>query len=563
MGANQSQSNSARTEALNYIKKKFGNSEYQILTDLFQSLAARSPNPATVSKDTFLRFFDFPGVFGERLFDLFDAEDDHQINFHEFMFGLSSYIHGTTDEQYKILFNLYDVDGDHSISRQDLSVMLFSLSKVPAMIPGLLGGEDENKQVNSLDIDMIVAHAFQDYDWNHSGDLSFPQFKHWMAKSPAVLNLLSLNFQRHSFESTVRTTPSKKSTQPRAQPLSSYHCGSCQWECRFCPYCGFSLQEEVKGNTCPSASCRKQIFSTSSLRFCLQCGEGLTVREVKEALPQADPRQVKTGILCVRRRHVHGLKTHVYVLRDQFLYSFRKHHDKIPLRVMFIEGLFFEEVNEGPSAFENVYTIAVRSAADDRVEYLYALSQEDRSSWIRALRDSAHTTLITDLYEFGEKVGSGKFGTVFSSIDLETREKVAIKQIEMKALDSEEKENLRGEIAIMRLVDHRNIVRLRHVFQTKETTFLVTDLAQSGDLLTHICREAFTEAKVFKIVKQIVSALDYLHVRGIVHRDLKLENVLVRDEKCDRVLLTDFGFSKFVIADHTESAAGTLTYVAP
>lgn len=116
----------------------------------------------------------------------------------------------------------------------------------------------------------------------------------------------------------------------------------------------------------------------------------------------------------------------------------------------------------------------------------------------------------------------------------------------------------------MAKVNHPNVVGLKGVFDTDETLFIVMELVEEGELYEMIAeRKTFSEKEASHIMKQVFSALDYLHETGIVHRDLKLENMLVADKEKLTIKLADFGLSKLYSGQALITACGTPFYVAP
>jgi calcium-dependent protein kinase len=114
--------------------------------------------------------------------------------------------------------------------------------------------------------------------------------------------------------------------------------------------------------------------------------------------------------------------------------------------------------------------------------------------------------------------------------------------------DAAKLQALREEITIMCQLDHPNIVRLEEVYENDHEIFLIQELCSGGDLFDRLDKEHefhYSEFKCAQLVKQMLSAMRYLHSKKIVHRDLKLENFLFSTPTADSELrMIDFGLSK-------------------
>ena len=98
---------------------------------------------------------------------------------------------------------------------------------------------------------------------------------------------------------------------------------------------------------------------------------------------------------------------------------------------------------------------------------------------------------------------------------------VAIKVIDKKKAreDAYVRKNLRREGKLLQQVRHQNVVRLYEIMETENSYYLVTELCHGGDLMDHIChRKRLDERETKKYIRQIISAVDYLHRAGILHR---------------------------------------------
>nr|XP_020465797.1 serine/threonine-protein kinase 33 isoform X1 [Monopterus albus] len=181
---------------------------------------------------------------------------------------------------------------------------------------------------------------------------------------------------------------------------------------------------------------------------------------------------------------------------------------------------------------------------------------------------------IMEIYQFGKKLGQGSFGVVYEATHIETQTKWAIKEVCRPAAGSSEVKMLSREIRILKRVDHANIIHLKEVYKTAKMVYLVTELCIGGELKQLLRKKSFfTEDETRHVICGLADAVVYLHKRDIVHRDLKLENILIKnspDEDGDdriNIKVTDFGLSVETggvgIGNMMTEACGTLLYMAP
>lgn len=85
------------------------------------------------------------------------------------------------------------------------------------------------------------------------------------------------------------------------------------------------------------------------------------------------------------------------------------------------------------------------------------------------------------------------------------------------------------EIAMLKMIDHPNVVRIFECFQDDFNFHIVTEYCKEGDLIQYIIKEqGISEETAAYIMKQVLSAVAYCHERNVVHRDLKAENILIK-----------------------------------
>ncbi|ODA82397.1 hypothetical protein RJ55_00904 [Drechmeria coniospora] len=160
-------------------------------------------------------------------------------------------------------------------------------------------------------------------------------------------------------------------------------------------------------------------------------------------------------------------------------------------------------------------------------------------------------------------VGRGAFGKVRIVERKDTSLSFALKYIRKdEVVKSESVRNIIRERRMLEHVNHPFICNLRYSFQDIEYMYLVVDLMSGGDLRFHISRKTFTEEAVRFWIAELGCALRYIHGQGIIHRDVKPDNVLLDSD--GHVHLTDFNVASDVITGRIlTSKSGTLAYLSP
>ena len=163
-------------------------------------------------------------------------------------------------------------------------------------------------------------------------------------------------------------------------------------------------------------------------------------------------------------------------------------------------------------------------------------------------------------YVLGRTLGSGGFASVREATHARTKERVAIKIIERNALNSDEQ--IKREITLCKMLQHRNVVSYKAHFVTERCVYLALELVTGGELYDQLEQSGtFLEAKAREMFKQLIDGVAYCHARGICHRDLKLENLLLGAD--GTVKITDLGLSTQFSTGSPKTVVGTALYVAP
>ncbi|KAI8366961.1 kinase-like domain-containing protein [Choanephora cucurbitarum] len=165
-----------------------------------------------------------------------------------------------------------------------------------------------------------------------------------------------------------------------------------------------------------------------------------------------------------------------------------------------------------------------------------------------------------------QTLGEGEFGKVKFGIEIKTGQEVAIKLIRKDNIDSTSRmTKVEREISVLRILHHPNIVKLFDVIETEKYIGIILQCATGGELFDYILAHRYLKEKdASRLFAQLISGVHYMHQKCIVHRDLKLENLLL--DKHRNVLITDFGFAnQFSSAqdDLMSTSCGSPCYAAP
>ena len=186
-------------------------------------------------------------------------------------------------------------------------------------------------------------------------------------------------------------------------------------------------------------------------------------------------------------------------------------------------------------------------------------------------------------YKLLKSLGKGAFGEVFLTQKIGQNGVFATKKLNREYSEKEENiKRLSNEIKILKYIHHNNITGLIDLMKTNNNIYIVMEYCNGGDLTkclkkyTEINKRPFSEEIVQYLMKQIITGLDFLHSKNILHRDLKLDNILIcfksdKDKNSVNMLqstakITDFGFSKIIEDPNnpiTFTLIGTPIYMSP
>lgn len=228
-----------------------------------------------------------------------------------------------------------------------------------------------------------------------------------------------------------------------------------------------------------------------------------------------------------------------------------------------------------------IFAIETHSEKTDRTYIIQATDESSRRSWITAVQSLIYEAFVDSVNEVQgdgvikklcvedfiqlKLIGRGGFGRVLLVKKKDNGQTYAMKILKKQFIVAQNQVNhTTTERNVMVKLEHPFLTKLHYAFQDEKNLYFVMDFINGGELFHHLRREKkFSEERTRFYAAEIISAITYLHERGIVYRDLKPENVLLGRD--GHVVVTDFGLAKEGLdgEKRTETRAGTPEYLAP
>ena len=175
---------------------------------------------------------------------------------------------------------------------------------------------------------------------------------------------------------------------------------------------------------------------------------------------------------------------------------------------------------------------------------------------------------MSDEYEFIENIGQGMYGRVYKAKNKKENKYYAIKRLNFKDINEKEKKQINNEVSCIKKLKHPNIISYKDSFNDEDNYFnIVTTFCEGGDIYNKIQKqngEYFSEEQILNWAVQILLGLDYIHKNDIIHRDIKPQNIFIKNHHI--ICIGDFGIAKIITQIQTQtmtSIIGTPLYMSP
>ena len=156
--------------------------------------------------------------------------------------------------------------------------------------------------------------------------------------------------------------------------------------------------------------------------------------------------------------------------------------------------------------------------------------------------------LVKQTYRIEKQLGKGSSGVVHLAHHKLSHEKFACKVIEKKGPVNDIL-SMTTEVEIMKRVRHPRVISMCELYESPKCMWMILELVEAGGLRSklQLLHKRFNEKIAVRLVKQILEGLQYLHNQGVVHRDIKIDNILFQgDVRTGSIKIADFGLSALI-----------------
>lgn len=200
---------------------------------------------------------------------------------------------------------------------------------------------------------------------------------------------------------------------------------------------------------------------------------------------------------------------------------------------------------------------------------LFITSRSRFDQWRQALQSVSIQVDFDSKFTVSEKIGRGSSATVYKITNRESGEAYACKIFPKKTLKSDQRalKALINEISVLRLIKgHPNLVRLEEVHETPTSVCLITELIEGGKIFHD--KRHYKSYEICNVIESLLSGLVFLKEKGIVHRDIKPDNLLLKYKHTplhsNEIKIIDFGLATYYSQrKHVYEFCGTIGYIAP
>ena len=626
------------------------------LTDVWQDLSYRTCKKG-ISKITFSTYYKVPGLISQRLFSVFDSDNDDYINMKEFINGMKSLFYDSFENSSKFIFNFYDFDKDGLIDKNDIRIVLSYISSNNLKNENKDDSDNNNLHIRNYTQDELSNLLDESFKIFQKEKIDYNEFIYLIENIGSDIYLLILLFllekkpfnknaiNEFHFEEKKNYKSSPNQINKRikliASPLNintnlklnNFFQRANKKRKTYTAKVDFKQMSLWKNNlgTLKQDNINENeniIFyyeeneenENKLLKFPVKRKNNLNIEDESSIKTNKNINNIEFKDLKLMPAYKYNksnkdydiseisennekkntdeiyfneeeieeedddnnfikFEGYLYKLIDNIklkrlwfkllykdLYFYSDKDEKIHKGMHHLSGVFLKE--NSPVIYNGIkfYNFSIIYPKKERIYYT---SEEDEyKKWIENLKIATDYTNLNDIYEITKTLGKGKYGLIKLGKNKKTNEEVAIKILCKTNMRNDQLTLIKTEIDILKICHHKNIIKLYDIFENENFFYIIMEYCSGGDLFSYLERNKFhiPERQSCKIIYKILKALSYLHSFGIIHRDIKSENILItynNDEEFD-IRINDFNLSKILgPGEYCNETCGTLSYVAP
>ena len=230
-----------------------------------------------------------------------------------------------------------------------------------------------------------------------------------------------------------------------------------------------------------------------------------------------------------------------------------------------LSGLFFKE--EPTKILDNITYFSFSIIFPKKKSIYFCDNKSEFKNWKKCLKIATNYSNILQIYEISKIIGKGSFSIVKLAKNKITNQELAVKIINKKKVSFQILESTLTEIEIMKICQFPYIIKFVEAYENIEFIYIFMEYCPGGSLYHFFQKRNFflDEKLCSNIIYKICLAVNYFHLYGIAHRDLKLDNILMtsEDDNAD-IRILDFGLGKIIGPGETcNEPYGTVLYCAP
>ena len=567
----------------------------EIFNDLSNKIEEFGSN--CIIKTVFYDYFKFPIFIADKIFKSFANKTQEFLFKKEFVDNLFILYNGSFEETLKLIFNILDYDKDGKINSEDIKIFL-SYLPVNSEVNKIL----ENQMKSLEEINNMVNNSFI----NNEKTIDIKQFTQIILEnnSEIFLQILCFLYNKIPFnednievlkikynknkEEDVNLSNSKNKNQilinlPKNNTLLS-------------PIKEFLQKYKIK-----IFSNRLDNNNNGNIQYNYDIIENnlknkLIIKDTikdnnknsKNKLYSFKEGDKQNQIIKNISNHINIKSINFKSNYENWIYKITENGELIKLYLVLInKDIYFFNSNEKTEfiGMHNLTNCFIQyrqkiKILEDKKLYSFEIYMKNKSmkkiyytedknvskQLVQEIKNAIGYKLFSDYYEIKEIIGKGKYGIVNLGINKNTGEQVAIKLINKDKLKTlKANELILNEIDILKICHHPNVIKLIDHFEDIDYYYIILEYIKGYNLNKYLKNNSYylTEKNAANIIIQIAKGIKYLHQYGIVHKDIKHNNIMITKES-KIIKIIDLGISKILAPNESiTEGSGTLIYAAP